>query len=180
MTEDTLLYLIIGVAVTITLAVLTKATGKKVVPDDHGLFTLKMNPLYGIIGILGLSIGLFLLLIIIMFADQNDNGFIAGVILTLLIFGGTGIPCLMYFRNHKISFNRKTIKATNVFGRTNQIEWADILEIKFNAFSGLLKLTANNETIKVHQHLVGLTKFIEFMEMETKWTHKELKIPIRK
>jgi hypothetical protein len=171
MTEDTLLYLIIGVAVTITIAVLTKATGKKVVPDDHGLFTLKMNPLYGIIGILGLSIGLFLLLIIIMFADQNDN---------VLIFGGTGIPCLMYFRNHKISFNRKTIKATNVFGRTNQIEWADILEIKFNAFSGLLTLTANNETIKVHQHLVGLTKFIEFMEMETKWTHKELKIPIRK
>lgn len=178
MTEKIILYTIIGIAVSIAFAFLTKATAKSIAPNKNGLYNLSMNKLYGIMGFVGLIIGLLFLIFLPLTAEQNDSGILTIIILMLLIFWGTGIPCLLYYRNHNVTFDDKSIKTTNVFGKLKEIQWSDVLEIKFQALTGLLVLKTNNETIKVHQHLVGLSKFIEHIEDKTKWNRKELKIPI--
>ena len=177
MAEKAILYAIIGIAVSTALAFLTKATGKPVETDESGKFNLRMNKLYGIMGIAGLVFGLSFL-IFLPLTSPNDSGIWIAIILMLLISWGTGIPCLMYYRNHKVSFSDNSIIATNVYGKMKEIKWSDISDIRFKALSGLLVLTTTNEQIKVHQHLVGLSKFVEYIEKKTKWTRKELKVPI--
>jgi hypothetical protein len=180
MTEKIILYTIIGIVVSTALAFLTKATGKAVASDESGYFNLRMNKLYGIMGIIGFLFGLLFLIFLPLTAGVNDSGVWIGVILMLLIFWGAGIPCLMYYRNHRVTFGDNSIIATNVYGKVKEIKWSDISGIKFKPLSGLLVLTTQNEHIKVHQHLVGLPRFVEFIENKTKWTRKELKIPIGK
>ncbi len=180
MTEKIILYVIIGIAVSTALAFLTKATGKSVDIDQSGQFNLRMNKLYGIMGIIGLVFGLIFLIFIPLTAEPNESGIWMVVILMLLIFWGTGIPCLMYYQNHRVSFDDNSIVATSVYGKIREIKWTDIEDIKFKAMSGLLVLTTKDEKVKVHQHLIGLSKFIEFVEKKTKWTHKELKVPLGK
>ena len=180
MTEKVILYAIIGIAVSTSLAFLTKSTGKPIATDESGRFNIRMNKLYGIMGIIGLVFGLLFLIFLPLTTEPNDSGIWFIVILMLLIFWGAGIPCLMYYRNHRVSFDDNSIVATNVYGKVKEIKWSDILNIKFKVLSGLLVLTTKNEIIKVHQHLVGLSKFIELIENKTKWTRKELKIPIGK
>lgn len=180
MTEKVILYAIIGIAVSTGLAFLSNAKGKSVAIDESGQFNLRMSKLYGIIGVIGLVFGLLFLIFLPLTTEPNDSGIWFIVILMLLIFWGAGIPCLMYYRNHRVSFDDNSIVATNVYGKVKEIKWSDILNIKFKVLSGLLVLTTKNEIIKVHQHLVGLSKFIELIENKTKWTRKELKIPIGK
>jgi glucan phosphoethanolaminetransferase (alkaline phosphatase superfamily) len=180
MTEKIILYTIIGIAVSTALAFLSKATGTSIATDESGLYNLRMNKFYGMMGLVGLVFGLLFLIFLPLTAEQIDKGILTGIVLMLLIFWGTGIPCFMYYRNHKVSFDNNSIKTTNVYGKVKEIQWSDISDIRFNAFSGLLVLKTNNETIKVHQHLVGLLKFIEHIENKTKWTRKELKVPIGK
>ena len=74
-----------------------------------------------------------------------------------LIFWGTGVACLMYYKNHSVIFDNSLIEVTNVFGKANEIRWSDISGIKFNAISGLLVLCTDVEAVKVHQH-GGLVK----------------------
>ncbi len=180
MTEKIILYAIIGIAVSTALAFLTKSTGKSIATDESGKFNIKMNKFYGIMGIISLVFGLLFLIFLPLTTEPNDSGIWFIVILMLLIFWGAGIPCLMYYKNHRVSFDDNLIVVTNVYGKVKEIKWSDILNIKFKVFSGLLVLTTKNEIIKVHQHLVGLSKFIEVIENKTKWTRKELKIPIGK
>jgi hypothetical protein len=180
MTEKIVLYSIIGIAVSTALAFLTKATGKSIEIDESRKFNLRMNKLYGFMGIIGLFFGLLFLIFIPLTTESNNGGIYFAVILMLLIFWGTGIPCLLYYRNHRVTFDENTIIATSVYGKIREIKWTDIEDIRFKAMSGLLILTTKDDKLKIHQHLVGLSKFIEFLENKTKWTRKELKVPIEK
>jgi amino acid transporter len=180
MIEKIILYTIITIVVSTAFAFLTKATGKSVETDESGKFNLRMNKLYGILGLIGLVFGLLFLIFVTLTAEPNDRGIWIGVILMFTIFWGTGIPCLMYYRNHKVTFSDNAIVATNVYGKMKEIKWNDISDIRFKALSGLLILTTQSEQIKVHRHLVGLSKFVEFIETKTKWTSEELKVPTGK
>ncbi len=178
MTKSIILYSIIAIAIFATIAFLTKGAGRTVAADNDGLYHLRMNKLYGIIGVVGLVFGLLFLIFLPLTAEKIDSSILTGMIIALLIFWGAGIPCLMIYRNHIVLFDDKLIKAKNVYGRTKEIEWKDIEEIKFKPFAGVLRLKTNKEKIKVHHHLVGLSKLVEYMESNTKWNRKELKIPI--
>lgn len=180
MTEKIILYTIIVIAISVILVFLTKATRKAVAIDNDGHYVLRMNKLYGVIGFVCLVIGLLFLIFLPLTAEPTDRGVWVVTTLMLLIFLGIGIPCLMYYRNHRVVFNNNSIIATNIYGQTKEIKWSDINDINFNALSGLLVLKTTQEKIKIHQHLVGLLKFIEHIENNTKWSQKELKLPIGK
>ncbi len=180
MIENIILSSIILIAVVVSLAFLTKATGKTIITDKTGFYSLRMNKFYGIAGLLGLGIGLVFSIFLLLTEDSNDSGVIVGLILVPLIFWGSGIPCLMYYRNHRLSFNNKIIRVINVYGNQREIQWQDILDIKFQVMSGLLILKTADKVIKVHQHLVGLSKFMEYIESKTRWDRKELRVPIGK
>jgi len=178
MIENIILFVIIGITVSTVLVFLTRATSKSITPNQSGQYILRMNRLYGILGVIGLVFGLLFMIFLSLSADENDGRIWIMVVFMLLIFWGAGIPCLMYYRNHKVTFNENSITATNVYGKVKEIKWSDILDIKFKVFSGQLVLKTKDEVIKVHQHLVGLSKFVAFIENKIKWTRKELRIPL--
>jgi uncharacterized membrane protein len=180
MTDKIILYAVIGIVVSTVFAFLTKGTSKSVAIDQNGHYNLRMNKLYGIMGVIGLVFGLLFLIFLPLTVGIYDRDVWVGVILMLLIFWGTGIPCLMYYRNHRITFNENSVSVVNVYGKVNEIKWSSVLDIKFKALSGLLVLSTKDEIVKVHQHLVGLSEFVELIEKKTKWTRKDLKVPLKK
>lgn len=178
MAENTILYLIIGIVISFAFSFLTKYSSKKVAKNPSGRYNLKMNKLYGIVGVVSLILGFFCSVYLPLI--ENSSEVIIGIVLFLLIFWGLGIPSLMCYRNHSLSFDNKSIQVSNIYGKKKEIQWSDICTIKFNLFSGFLDLKTNKESIRVHQHLVGITHFADYIEKYTKWTCKELKLPIRK
>jgi hypothetical protein len=175
MTDRIILYGLIGIAVSITLGFLTKATGEKIKAQSDGKVKLRINILYGIIGILSL---IFCIGFIIFFLSINDESTVIGLIIMFGIFGFPGIVCTLYYFNHNLLFDNKTITVKNMYGQTNTASWIDINYMNFNAITGLITIKTKNRTLKVHQHLVGLSSFIEKVEKNTNWSAKSLKIPI--
>lgn len=180
MTEEIFFYSIVGVAVSAAFAFLVKGTGKIVPKDEAGRFNLRMNKLYGIMGVVGLLVGFAFVVVLPLTVESIDNGMTLAIALMLLIFWGTGIPCFMYYKNHSVSFDNHSIRVTNVYGKTNEILWSDVSAIRFKALSGLLAISTGEKTVHVHQHLVGLTKFMEYIEDKTRWTRENLDVPVGK
>jgi len=180
MIEKVILHAIIGIAISTVLALLVKATRKSVEPDANGKFILRMNKLYGIVGMLSMVFGILFLTFFPLTPEFNSGELFLTLVLMLLIFWGTGIPCLMYYQNHRVIFNEDSIMVSNYYGKIKEINWSNITDIKFKPFLGVLVLSTTDAQVKVHQHLVGLSKFIEYIENKTKWTRKELKIQIGK
>ena len=139
-----------------------------------------MNKLYGIVGLVSILFGVFFIIFFITTPDKSDGGIVGGVLLMLLIFWGAGIPCLLYFKNHKVSFNEDSILVVNVFGKQKKVEWAKIADINFKALWGLIVIDSEGEKVKIHQHMVGISKFIETLERNTHWTNNDLRVPLRK
>lgn len=135
-----------------------------------------MNRFYQILGYI--SIGFASIFVIAALYYQEKEMYVMGLAM-LLLFGGLGIPCLLYYRNHKLKFNDDKITVQNWRKKNQEISWAEIDEIKFNPFSGYLKLRGVNRKLTIHQHLVGLKEFIKKMEEKTKWKASELKLPIK-
>jgi len=176
--ENFIVYTIIGVAVTTALAFLNKAASKQTTKKEHGRYELRMNRLYqvvgGLVGVMGLS---FLFLIV---GEQDSTALITILILSLG-FAALGFVCLFWYVNHRLNFDEQTVSATNFYGKSNSVNWNEVVNITFNNFSGLITLTSNDgTTVKAHQHLVGLNNFVEVMEQQTKWTAKSLKLPLNR
>lgn len=107
MTEEIFLYSIAGVAVSAAFAFLVKGTGKTVSKGDTGRYNLRMNKLYGIMGVVG------------------------------LLFGFAFVVRLQAIR-------------------------------------------AGEKTVHVHQHLVGICKFMKYIQDKTRWTRENLNVPVGK
>jgi len=167
-------YGIIAFLVPLALAYLQRGTGEKVTKSKNGQIILRMNKFYGIIGLFGVCLGLAIATMIVV-----TNGFVGVALMPLLIFVGTGLPCVLYYQNHILKFDEHTIEVKSVFGKVKSVKWADTHSVSFGAVSGLLSITDSKGTrVKIHQHIVGLSEFIKMMEAKTKWRAKDLKIPI--
>jgi len=173
--ENLLLYGLIGIAVAVALAFLNKAASNQTTLNEFGWYELRMNRLYQIVGVLVGIMGLSFLYLLI--GERDSAAFITIVILSLG-FAYLGLYCWLWYRNHRVKFNEETIKASNAFGKSNSIKWSEISKISYNSFSGLISvMDQQGAAVKIHQHLVGLNTFVEFMEQRTKWNAKDLKLP---
>ena len=167
---------IIAIFSLIVIAYLTKASKKKTSIDENGEFHLKMNKLYGLIGILGTLLGLFFLIYIPLTVKVGDNEIWLLTFFMLLILLVPGIFLLMYYKNHRVIFGDNSIVVTDVFGKEKKIKWSDITDIKFNILSGMFVISTKSEKIKVHLHLIGISNFTEYIERKTGWKYKNFKI----
>lgn len=107
--EKFIVYAIIGVSVTTTLAFLNRAASKRTTKNEQGLYELRMNRLYqivgGFVGLMGLS---FLFLIV---GEQDLTASITILILSLG-FALLGFVCLFWYVNHRLNFDERTVSAT--------------------------------------------------------------------
>ena len=168
-------YGLIGLAVSLAANYMNRGTNQEIAKNSNGELELSMNKLYQILGYA--SIGFASILIAVLFYQETEMYMVK--ILIILLFGGLGVACLMYYQNHKLKFNDERIIVQNWRKKIEEIAWDEIDKIKFNRFSGYLKIRGLNKKMSIHQHLVGLKNFTNKMEEKTKWKTSELKLPIK-
>ena len=179
MKGNSFFYAIVGMTVAATLSYLNKATGKHVDSNEKGEFLLKMHKLYKIVGYVSLVIGLIVTIGPIL-TDKPDAAIFIMMFLMFLIFIGLGLLCVLFYRNHYLRFDNSTIEVRSAFAKTKIINWEEIKSVSFNPSSGLITLkNQHGQKIKVHQHLIGLGRFISYLETKTDWTAKKLKLPVK-
>ena len=174
--EKVIMYGLIGLAVSLAMNYMNKGASQEIEKSTNGEIELRMNKLYQILGYL--SIGFASSLVIAALFYQEQEMYIVGIAM-LLLFGGLGIPCLMYYQNHKLRFDDEKITVQNWRKKIKEIAWREIDDIRFNPFSGYLEIRGLDKKMAIHQHLVGLKKFTDKMEEKTKWRTSELKLPIK-
>lgn len=172
-------YAIVGFAVVATLSYLNKATVKHVESNENGEFLLRINKLYAIVGYAALAMGLIVITGIIL-TEKLDFAMYIIVLLLFLIFIGLGSLCVLNYRNDYLRFDNSKIQVRSPFGKTKEMYWNDIKSAKFNRLSGWIILKdKDGRKIKVHQHMVGLSTFISYLESNTDCTVKKLKLPAK-
>ena len=167
-------YVIIGVVVSFALMVLNRSGSKQVEPLKDGSFELRVHPLYNIVSILGMLMGIIFIIGGIYFRDENL--FIMAIF--GLIFFLIGIWGFLFYKRYRLKFNENHVSATDFLGKTKSIQWEEITNIRFNKWLGYLYVLNENEKLTIHQHTVGLKQFLTMMEQKTEWNVQDLRIPI--
>ena len=171
--ENVILYTVIGAVITTMMYFVNKGANKAI-ETINGVTELRMNKFYQIVGYSALVIFLGFIVAAIYI---NETAFYIALIFIFLLFGGTGLACVLWYRNHKIIFDDNKITVYNWKKQVEEIYWEEITAIKFRPIAGNIKITGSNKIVKVHQHLVGLKTFIQKIEEETQWTARDLKLP---
>lgn len=160
---------------------LEKGTGKQLRINEQGLYELHMPRFYKILGYCSILLALAFLSAMIFIEESKESTYIL-FILILLMFGVIGAASILFYLNHKVLFDDTYIEVTNIFGKIKTTRWVDLHIIKFNYNSGVLVLKDYaNQKLSVHQHLIGLSLFMEFMKTKTSLPVEQLTMPyIRK
>lgn len=161
MTEKILFYGLIIAVVGLALNWANSKANVKLNPDAEGKTHLKMNKLYFFGGIASLL--MWALFSIFLFSEANND-----LINFLLLFGiislvtlGPGIPCLLWYLNHTVYYDKDKIHVQNVYGQERAIFIKDIKSTSLNLMTGFLAVKTDNETVKIHHHLVGVGELTE-------------------
>jgi hypothetical protein len=176
MNQGIITNLLTGLAVLVALIFLNRATRKAIAPDAAGRYHLRMNKLYSLAGITGLLMGLGLAIATI-FREGTMNIDKATLIVMILgIFWGFGIPCLLYYRNHRVIFDDTTIAVVNVFRKSKTVAWEEITVARVRPLTGMLVIYTPAATVKVHQHFVGISNLINKFTEKKGWTAQDMGI----
>jgi hypothetical protein len=136
-----------------------------IVHNELNRTELRMNKLYLTCGIIGVVVGLVSVSLLFISEFHNQRTFL--IVLTLLnslIFLCAGVPCLMYYRNHRVIFTDSDFLVIDVWGEPFDVPWDDVTGVEFNKWTGLYSLqTRNNKVVKLHSHLVGANMFLRLV-----------------
>ncbi len=169
-------YAIIGVVVSLVMLFINRAASKQVEANPEGQRVLKPNALYMVVGWMGIALGFFSIVVMVMYWEREV---LAPAILLALLMGGGGYSLLLYYRNHRLAFDDEMIMITGWTGKRTEIRWVDINNIKYNLLSGYVKIYGLGQKANIHFQMVGLKSFLDMMEQKTKWRARDLRIPIR-
>ena len=156
-----------------TMVYLANSVSKNVQANEQGYYLLSMHKAYKLCGyaslILGIVIGSFI------FFSNHDLASYCIITALFLFFAIMGILCLKYFYNHYVLFNEEKIEVRTVGNRIHFFEWQQIQSARFNPTSGNLKLKCKDgRTFKIHQHLKGISVFLDRLKVKTS---VEVKLP---
>ena len=174
--EKILTYGLIGIVVTLFMNYLNRSANQGSIKNKFGKYELRMNRLYQIVGLISIFIAIVFLIAAIYYQDKEI--YVIGFAMVLL-FGGLGIPLLLFYINHKLVFDENKITSTGWTKKETTLRWDEITKISFSPFSGKIKVQGQNSQLNIHQHLVGLKEFVNLMESKTKWRASDLKLPIK-
>ena len=178
MTEKIFTYGLIIFAVSITMALLKKSANTQVKANKNGMHFLRMAKLYGILGWLFVVLGFVFTALLLIFLYDEKN-LVLLLIIELLMTFGLGVPCVLYYQNHWVQFDNNNIKVSNFFNKNQTLNWKDIAVTSFNPLTGYLTFKDLKEnTLKIHMHLVGFVSLVKKMEEKTKWSAKDIRIPM--
>ena len=167
-------YAILVIVINVVIRHLNKKASHIVEGNDGEMITLIINKFYLYFAYLGFGLAL---LFIVFFILESDSTTLPIFAIMIALFGGIGAFFFLLYKFHFVQFDDKTIRVQDWRKRIVEIYWSDIQDLKFNLFSGYIKLSGPHQTVNLHQHLVGIKSFVDQLEKQTKWTAKELKLP---
>jgi len=153
---------------------MSKMAAKSVEPDAEGIIRLHTPWIYNILGYVFTIIGL------VFFGASlyvMKLGFVIAGSVGLIFFGGVGLMCILYYRNHHVIINDNDVTVQSWLGKQSKIRWAEIRGISSNSFTGNIILRATHHKVKFSYYLIGTGSFIEHLERHTAWRGLELKLP---
>lgn len=153
---------------------MSKMAAKSAEPDAEGIIRLHIPRIYNILGYAFTIIGLVFFgasLYVMKF------GFVIAGIVGLLFFGGFGVMCILYYRNHHVIINDTSVTVQSWLSKTSTIRWAEIRGLSTNSFTGNIILRATHHKVKFSYYLIGTGSFLEHLERLTAWRASELKLP---
>jgi len=163
----------IGTLFIIILLAVLRIKSRKKLPNNV-TNKLGINKFYLFAGIFFTIIGVSCFCLMIL---NNDIKSYITAFLGLALFAGLGLPALMWYFNHKISFNDEVLEVTNSFGKTTKMKWSEITTIKYHNGIGTLQFTNSKcVKLKVHQHIKGLSNLLSMIEKKTNYSEKDFNI----
>ena len=156
---------------------LKKSTQKSQLPLENGQYRLRIHKFYLILGLISFVVGLAMVIGSILTISPDITMYIM-IFIMFLVFVGLGTLSILYYRNYYVQFDNSYVEVMNAFGKLSSMRWDEIKTAKFNFNSGLLTLAGNGKRIKIHQHLVGINRFMNYLEKKTGWTAKGLKMNV--
>lgn len=158
--------IIVSILVSLLLYFLNKASKQNVAALGNGGYELRMNIMYLIIGAAGAIVGLLCMLLPILAGEYSVGIFVVAGIMSRC-FIGFSIPCFLWYKNHHVSFDEAGLTSKNAYGKSQQIKWDEINQIRFNSFRGVLYVVdKKGNTAKAHQHLVGFASFVKMLQTQ--------------
>jgi len=161
-------YLLIALVIVAALLFLNQATRRRIFPDAAGRFHLRMNKLYSFGGVFGVLLGLGLSISGLM--RESSLEMTGLVLIALGMTWSAGIPSLLYYYNHRVTFDDTSITVTNAFGETTTLVWEEITSAHFNKLSNLIILHAAGRKVKIHHHLTGVANLEDMLKEKKGWT----------
>lgn len=143
--------------------ILDNGINQEIIPTPDGKIILKMNKVYGVVGILSL----FASLSVIVLGLINNSLLSKDAIYILVIFALfflLGLLLVMYTRNIMVEVTSEKIFYTGLSGKNKEIQWNQLKSISFNPSSKEIILKSNQVSIKLHIHLKGIGSLIKIIE----------------
>jgi hypothetical protein len=168
-----------GIALSITLTAafswwLWRSASRNVEPAANGRFHIRVHWIYVVLGFLGFVLGAIGLAVLIATPSNNVIQLVFPII-GAVIFWGSGLPCVLYYRNHMVWFDNTSITVSDVWGNLKTTSWNALRSIELRKYSGLLRITLEDGSyLSLNPHLVGLNQFLRKLEEKTNLVAPEI------
>lgn len=156
---------------------LAKGSNQPLTAIEEGTYILKMDKILAILGWACLAMGIFCILVPIIYPD--DTAYLAQFLsmgILGLLFCGAGYYIVTMEKNHCVVYDDTGFQVVGYFGKKKSGTWAAVEAVSYSSFTNLLTLKMENgEKIKCSQFLVGIIGFLEKAESETGLELKKIK-----
>ncbi|QHS59230.1 hypothetical protein [Chitinophaga agri] len=148
-------------------AMINKGTGRRPEVDFGGIYTLRMQTAYNILGWICACIA-FIPVVVLFFEMPANTGEWLAFGFLFFSFGFMAARCILYYRNHKVIFDKTYIEVTSPLRNVTTSTWDKIVRAKYSYNAGLLTLTdMHGQQLKINHHLIGLAAFVNLLESKT-------------
>ncbi len=156
---------------------LAKGSNQPLTAIEEGAYILKMNKILAILGWACLAMGIFCILIPIIYPD--DTAYLAQFLsmgILGLLFCVAGYAIISMMKNHCVVYDDTGFQVVGYFGKKKSGTWAAVQAVSYSSFTNLMTLKMEDgEKIKCSQFLVGIIAFLEKVEAEQGLDLKKVK-----
>jgi apolipoprotein N-acyltransferase len=154
------MYIIITIIVGLFLWYISRQTDQQPI-NIEGKSLLKFNPIFGLIGLGCMCLGLFMPFYSWIIDDFTTDGLL--IMFGLLVFFfGIGYWLFSWSRHHKVLFDESEIIVIESKNREIKFQWSDIQDIRLNTWTSKYILTLKSQQkVSIHQYLTGIEDFIK-------------------
>jgi len=149
---------------------------KEVEKGPDGAIELRNSRVYQILAyvIIGLGLAAF---VWSLYSNDPDALTIGSIFFFLCCAFGWAL--LGSYNNERVYFNEESVIVQSWSKKSREVKWTDITKMKVNPLSGYLNIYENKKKMSIPMYIVGMKSFAQMVERKTKWTAKELKLPVR-